>query len=67
MDFQKYNIKVKKKKAGGTRKQNKTKQKTKPQELLKTTPTTTQRLYMVFALKNSLFFWKVIVGYRNKN
>ena len=55
MDFQKYNIKEKKKK-----------KRKKPQELLKTT--TTDRLYMVFALKNRVFFFlKAIIGYRSKN
>ena len=56
LDFQKYNIKEKKKK------------KKKSQELLKNNKTTTKRLYTVFALKiRSFFFWKVIVGYKNKN
>ena len=60
MDFQKYNIKEKKKKK-------ETKERKSHKNYLKTT-TTTKRVYMVFALKiGSFFFWKVIVGYKNKN
>ena len=56
LDFQKYNIKEKKqkeKRKKRTKQENKQKktQKTKSQELLKTPTTTTQRLYIVFALK----------------
>ena len=55
LDFQKYNIKEKKKK------------KKKSQELLKNN-NHHKKIYMAFALKiGSFFFWKVIVGYKNKN
>ena len=53
LDFQKYNIKEKKK------------TKKKPQELLKNK--NHQKIYTAFALKIGCFFWKVIVGYKNKN
>ena len=58
LDFQKYNIKEKKQKEKGKKK--KKEKKKKPQELLKQTnkqktPITTQRLYMVFALKKKVF------------
>ena len=58
MDFQKYNIKEKKQKEKGRKK--------KITRIIKTTTTTIQRLYTAFALKNR-FFFKVIVGYKNKN
>ena len=62
MDFQKYSIKEKKKKG------KKQKQKNRATRIIKKRTTTTQRLYMAFALKNKVFFFgKVIVGYRNKN
>ena len=58
LDFQRYNIKEKQKEKGRKKKK----------ELLtnkqtKKTPTTIQRVYMVFALKKKI----VIIGYRNKN
>ena len=49
MDFQKYNIKEKKQKEKGKKK--KKKRKSHKNYLKKKTPITTQRLYMVFALK----------------
>ena len=54
MDFQKYNIKERKKK----------KKKDKVTKIIKYI-----YIYMKFALKNriSLFFGKVIVGYKNEN
>ena len=50
MDFQKYNIKEKKK----------NKKKESHKNYLK-------YIYMKFALKNRVFFGKVIVGYKNEN
>ena len=54
MDFQKYNIKEKKKKE-------RKKKKTKSQKLYK------KSMYMKFALKNRSFFCKIIEGYKNEN
>ena len=51
MDFQKYNIKEKKKK----------KKKKRVTKIIKI------YIYMKFALKNRVLFWKVIVGYKNEN
>ena len=62
LDFQKYNIKEKKQKEKG-RKRKKEREREIKQELLKKqkqkqkTPITTQRLYMVFALKKKKAFF----------
>ena len=57
MDFQKYNIKERSRRK--KEKKRKEKQEEKTTRIIKTPTTTTQRLYMVFALKNkSLFFLK---------
>ena len=54
LDFQKYSIKEKKQKE----KREKKKRKEKATRIIKKTPTTTtQRLYMVFALKNRVLFF----------
>ena len=55
LDFQKYNIEEKKKKKKKEKRKEKKKQSHKNYQ--KTPPTTTQRLYMVFALKNRVFFF----------
>ena len=60
LDFQRYNIKEKQKEKG--RKKKIIKKQTNKQKKKKT-PTTIQRVYMVFALKKKI----VIIGYRNKN
>ena len=60
LDFQKYNIKEKKQKE-------KRKKKKKPQELLKNSNNNHIKTIYGVCLKKSLFFWNVIVGYRNKN
>ena len=63
MDFQKYNIKEKKKK-----KEKKEKEKKKPQELLKNNNHNHKKYVYSVCFKNRVFFfWKVIVGYKNKN
>ena len=62
MDFQKYNIKEKQQKEKGK----KEKKATRIIKKNKQTPITTQRLYMVFALKKKSF-GILIIGYRNKN
>ena len=59
LDFQKYNIKEKKKKK--EKKENK-----KPQELLKNNNHHKKSIYGI-CFKNRVFFFKVIVGYKNKN
>ena len=67
MDFQRYNIKEKQKEKGRKKKKELLKNKQTKQNK---TPTTIQRVYMVFALKKkkSLFFLKIVIlGYRNKN
>ena len=60
MDFQKYNIKEKKKrtkrKKTEANKTNNNKKENKATRIIKKTPTTTQRLYMVFALRKESFF-----------
>ena len=63
LDFQKYNIKEKKQKGKRKKNQNKTRKpkqrkKKNHKNYLKTPTTTTQRLYIVFTLKNSLCFEK---------
>ena len=66
LDFQKYNIKEKKKRtkrkktqANKTNKQTTTKKKTKPQELLKNTDNNhTKTTYGVYLKKNRLFFFE---------
>ena len=61
MDFQKYNITEKKQKEKGKKK--KKRKEKKATRIIKKKKITTQRLYMVFALKKniykikSLFFW----------
>ena len=63
MDFQKYNIKEKKQKEKGKKKRKK-----KPQELLKNSKNNhIETIYGVSLNKIESFFFKVIVGYRNKN
>ena len=61
MDFQRYSIKEKQKEKA--RKKKKIKKQTNKQKK-KNTPTTIQRVYMMFALKKKKI---VIMGYRNKN
>ena len=53
LDFQKYNIKEKKQKERGKKKKKATRI---IKQTNKQTPITTQRLYMVFALKKKVFF-----------
>ena len=62
MDFQRYNIKEKQKEKG--RKKKKLLKNKQTNKRKKNTPTTIQRVYMVFALKKKII---VIIGYRNKN
>ena len=72
MDFQKYNIKEKKKKKAG-----KKRKKSKSQELLKSNNNNCKKIDIVLALEiwsflvlfcfGLVWFWKVIVGYKNKN
>ena len=54
LDFQKYNIKEEE----GKKKKKKKQTNKKATRIILKTPTTTQRLYMVFALKNGLFFFE---------
>ena len=67
MDFQKYNIKEKKQKEKGRKKKKRKKThknyfkkniKNNNKTKNKKSPTTIQRLYMVFALKKKVFFFK---------
>ena len=55
LDFQKYNIKEKKQKEKGKKKKKATRI---IKQTNKQTPITTQRLYMVFAFKKIVFFFK---------